>query len=85
MRPPTQGKPADSEKRQVLPELVRLEDVAQALGITERHVRRLVDERRIPFVKVGAFVRFEPAQVARWVEAQRVEPPAPPKPRGYRP
>lgn len=58
-----------------LPELVRIDDVAKALGTTERHVRRLVDERRIPFVKVGLFIRFEPAQVARWVEAQRVEPP----------
>ena len=79
------NKSGASGERRALPELVRLEDVAQALGITERHVRRLVDERRIPFVKVGAFIRFEPAQVARWVEAQRVEPPAPPKPRGYRP
>ena len=68
--------------KRCLPELVRIEDVAKALGVTERHVRRLVDERRIPFVKVGFFIRFEPAQVARWVEAQRVEPPAPPKLRG---
>lgn len=60
-----------------LPELVRIEDIAKALGITERHVRRLVDERRIPFVKVGFFIRFEPAQVARWVASQRVEPPGP--------
>ncbi len=27
--------------------------VATALGITPRHVRRLVAERRIPFFKVG--------------------------------
>ncbi|HLX88498.1 MAG TPA: helix-turn-helix domain-containing protein [Acidimicrobiales bacterium] len=47
--------------------------VAKALGVTERHVRRLVDERRIPFVKVGYFIRFEPEEVARWVKEHRVD------------
>lgn len=56
-----------------LPELVRMEVVAKALGVTERHVRRLVDERRIPFVKVGYFIRFEPEEVARWVKEHRVD------------
>ena len=56
-----------------LPELVRMDEVARALCITDRHVRRLVDERRIPFVKVGYFIRFDPSEVAKWVEAHRVE------------
>jgi len=56
-----------------LPELVRMDVVAKALGVTERHVRRLVDERRIPFVKVGYFIRFEPEEVARWVKEHRVD------------
>ena len=47
--------------------------LAERLGITERHVRRLVAERRIPFVKVGRFVRFEPADVAKWLQGARVE------------
>ena len=47
--------------------------VAQHLGITERHVRRLVSERRIPFVKVGRFVRFDPIAVASWLERTAVK------------
>ncbi len=35
-------------------ELVDIEWVAGRLGVTVRHVRRLVSERRIPFRQVGA-------------------------------
>ena len=48
--------------------------LAEALGVEVRFVRRLVAERRIPFVKVGRYVRFEPAQVAAWIDRHRVAP-----------
>lgn len=48
--------------------------VAEALGVTPRHVRRLVTERRIPFLKVGRFVRFDPAALNDRLDEQRVEP-----------
>jgi excisionase family DNA binding protein len=48
--------------------------VAERLCVTERHVRRLVAERRIPYVKVGRFVRFDPVDVADWLTAARVPP-----------
>ena len=54
---------------------VRLLDVAEAaarLGVTVRFVRRLVAERRIPYVKVGKFVRFDPADVERWIDEHRI-------------
>ena len=54
--------------------LLDMDTVAQALGITRRHVQRLVSERRIPFIKVGRFVRFDPASLNLWLERQRVEP-----------
>jgi len=47
--------------------------VAQAMGVTERHIRRLVTERRIPFLKVGRFVRFDPGALDVWLDQQRVE------------
>jgi excisionase family DNA binding protein len=46
--------------------------IAGMLGITERHVRRLVLERRIPFAKVGRFVRFDPRDIEQWVQAAKV-------------
>jgi excisionase family DNA binding protein len=58
-------------------ELATLLDIgalAERLCVTERHVRRLVAERRIPYVKVGRFVRFDPVDVADWITAARVLP-----------
>jgi excisionase family DNA binding protein len=52
-------------------------DIAQAadrLGVTPRFMRRLVFERRVPYIKVGKFVRFEPADLEAWLAAHRVEP-----------
>jgi excisionase family DNA binding protein len=52
-------------------------DVAGAathLGCSERFIRRLVQERRVPFVKLGGTkVRFLVTDLDRWVVAQRVE------------
>jgi excisionase family DNA binding protein len=55
-----------------LPRLLDIESVADSLGVSVRHVRRLVAERRIPFVKWGKLLRFDAAEVARWLDAQRV-------------
>lgn len=53
--------------------LLDIAALAALLGVTERFVRRLVDERRIPFLKIGKFIRFEPADVAAWIDEQRVD------------
>ncbi len=54
--------------------LLAIDAVAEALGVTPRHVQRLVSERRIPFLKVGRFVRFDPGALNVWLDQQRVEP-----------
>jgi len=33
---------------------------AERLGTTERFIRRLTAENRVPFLKIGKFVRFDP-------------------------
>ena len=53
--------------------LLDVDGVALALGVTNRHVRRLVAVRRIPFFKVGKFVRFDPGELNVWLDQQRVE------------
>jgi len=52
--------------------LLDVAEVAARLGATVRFVRRLVAERRIPYVKVGKFVRFDPAEVEAWIDDHRV-------------
>lgn len=51
--------------------LMTLPAVAERLGVNERHVRRLVAERRIPFVKWGHLLRFDPRELEDWIEAAR--------------
>lgn len=56
-----------------LPTLLTIEEVADHLGVSVRHVRRLVAERRIPFVKWGHLLRFNPEDLASWLDASRVQ------------
>jgi excisionase family DNA binding protein len=48
--------------------LLDYQELSTWLNDSVRHLRRLVNERRIPYVKVGHFVRFDPEQVRRWLE-----------------
>jgi excisionase family DNA binding protein len=57
-----------------LPHLLTIDQLAEQLGVTQRHVRRLVAERRIPFLKVGRFVRFDPSDVGTWLDVTRRRP-----------
>jgi excisionase family DNA binding protein len=56
-------------------ELVDIVWVARRLGVKVRHVRRLVSDRRIPFVKWGHLLRFDPAEIEAWIDGSR-RPPA---------
>jgi len=41
-------------------QLLTITQVAHLLNVEVRHVRRLVQERRIPFIKWGHLLRFDP-------------------------
>lgn len=68
------GRSCPTSTGAALPALIDIGAVAASLGVSVRHVRRLVAERRIPFVKVGHFVRFTEPDIRQWVEDRRVEP-----------
>lgn len=52
--------------------LLSIEQLADWLGVTDRFIRRLVAERRVPFLKIGRFIRFDPAEIEHWLDSQRV-------------
>jgi excisionase family DNA binding protein len=54
--------------------LLDMNGVATWLGTSHRHIRRMVAERRIPYVKVGHYIRFDQLEVARWIDEKRVSP-----------
>ena len=54
--------------------LLDVDQVAERMCVTPRFIRRLVEERRIPFCKLGKFVRFDPVDIDAWIETRRVDP-----------
>ena len=53
--------------------LLTIDQVAVRLGVSVRHVRRLVAERRIPYTKWGKLLRFESTAIEQWLEACSIE------------
>lgn len=54
--------------------LVDLPALAQRLGVNHRHIRRLVAERRIPYLKWGHLLRFDPEDIDAWLDEHREAP-----------
>jgi len=53
--------------------LYTVEQAAEYLNTTERFVRRLITERRIPFHKVGRYIRITETDLVAFVHAGRVD------------
>ncbi|MGW0602616.1 helix-turn-helix domain-containing protein [Streptomyces sp. NPDC002640] len=54
--------------------LLTVDQVAERLGTGVRFARRLVEERRIRYVKVGRHVRIAESAVRDYLDAHTVEP-----------
>jgi excisionase family DNA binding protein len=50
---------------------MNLAEVAERLGVNQRHVRRLVAERRIPYLKWGHRLRFDPDELEACLDRAR--------------
>ena len=51
--------------------LLDIDGLATRLGVTSRFVPRLVEERRVPYLKIGRSVWFDPSDVESWIGAGR--------------
>lgn len=65
------GRPRTSRPAEV-PQLLDMATVAATMATSVRHIQRLVSERRIPYLKVGHFVRFDQSELAAWLDERRV-------------
>lgn len=54
--------------------LLTIEQAAEILAVNERMVRRLVEGRRIAFVKVGRHVRFRESDLKNALSAWTIQP-----------
>ncbi|MGX1566984.1 excisionase family DNA-binding protein [Streptomyces sp. NPDC055506] len=51
-----------------------VDQVAELLGTTVRFPRRLIEERRITYVKVGRHVRIPESAVRQFIDVNTVQP-----------
>ena len=52
--------------------LIGFEEVAELTTIPESTIRRMVTGGRIPCVRFGKHVRFDPEDIAAWIEGSKV-------------
>jgi excisionase family DNA binding protein len=53
---------------------LNIEDAAHRLGVSVRYMRRMIDEKRVRYLKVGRLVRFRGPDLAAFLKQAEVEP-----------
>ncbi len=53
-----------------LPRLLTILEVAELFQLNERTIRRMVSGRRMPCVRLGRQLRFDPQALSRWLQAR---------------
>lgn len=56
--------------------LLTVDEAAERLATKPRFIRRLIAEKRIPYVKLGSHARLDSADLDAFIEAGRVQIPA---------
>ncbi len=54
--------------------LLSIPEVARFLGISQHTLYTMVSQQRVPFVKVGRRVLFDPDHLNRWIKQSTVMP-----------
>jgi excisionase family DNA binding protein len=55
-------------------EMLTVDEAAARMKMSTRHIRRLVDERRIAYHRLGRSIRLDPVDVDAYIASNRVEP-----------
>ncbi len=50
-----------------------IKELSEYLDIKEKTAYSWVNQRKIPYVKVGRLVRFDPEEIGRWIKENSIE------------
>ena len=54
--------------------LITIREVAQYTGLSIHTLYAMVSQRRIPYVKLGGALKFDPVKLHEWIKAHSVMP-----------
>jgi excisionase family DNA binding protein len=55
-------------------EFLTVKDVAELLSFSEKKIYGLVEEKKIPFIRIDGSIRFRYEDLDKWLEEKRVAP-----------
>ena len=50
--------------------LMTIADLAEKMRLTESTIRSYVLHKRVPYVKIGAAIRFSPTEIEEWLKSK---------------
>jgi excisionase family DNA binding protein len=56
-----------ARNEQPVPKLMTVAEVADLLGISPKTIYAWASQGRLPCVRLGSLLRFDPSEIARWV------------------
>ena len=62
----------ESEDFGQMSNLLNIKQVAELLNMSERTIYEYVADQKIPYVKIGKAVRFDPDKIENWVRLRTV-------------
>ena len=54
--------------------LLNIEETASLLGLAIPTIYKAVCARKIPFIKIGGRLLFDPERIEEWINSKKVEP-----------
>jgi len=58
-------------KENVLKEFLNIQALSQFLGIKVSTLYAMVEERKVPYYRIGRLIRFKKSEIDLWLEGQR--------------
>ena len=53
--------------------LIDVKQLSESTGLSVFTLYSWINQKRIPYVKVGRLVRFDPRKIEKWIEGNSVE------------
>jgi len=53
--------------------LINVKQLSESTGLSVFTLYSWINQKKIPYVKVGRLIRFEPRKIEKWIEGNSVE------------